>query len=144
MPWPANYGGVIDVFYKIKALTDKGIKVHLHTFHYGREKSPVLEALCASVTYYPRAKFYQAVYSSVPYIVGSRQSDSLLENLAKDEHPVIFEGLHTCLYLQHPALKHKLKAVRMHNIEWDYYKSLGKAEVNFFRKFYFFSESRKL
>jgi hypothetical protein len=144
VPYPANYGGVIDVYHKILALTSKGVKVHLHTFHYGREKSPELEAVCESVHYYPRGKFYQALYSSVPYIVGSRQSDSLLANLAADDYPVLFEGLHTCLYLAHPAIKHKLKAVRMHNIEWDYYNSLGKVERNFFRKFYFFSESKKL
>jgi len=26
IPFPANYGGVIDVFYKAKALTDSGVK----------------------------------------------------------------------------------------------------------------------
>lgn len=144
VPYPPDYGGVIDVFFKIKALHDAGIKVHLHTFHYGREQSPELEKICASVKYYPRAKFYQAIYSSVPYIVGSRKSDDLLSNLAADEHPILFEGLHTCIYLNHPSLKSRRKIVRMHNIEWDYYNSLSKAERNFFRKFYLFSESKKL
>lgn len=144
VPYPPNYGGVIDVYYKIKALHDAGVQVHLHTFHYGREHSDKLDNICHKVTYYPRQKFYQAIYSKVPYIVGSRQSDSLLSNLIEDDAPVLFEGLHTCFYLAHPALKDKLKAVRMHNIEWDYYSSLGKAERNFFRKFYFFSESKKL
>lgn len=144
VPYPPNYGGVIDVFYKIKALSDAGIKVHLHTFHYGREESEKLNEMCHSVYYYSRGKFYQAIYSKVPYIVGSRQSDSLLSNLIEDEHPILFEGLHTCFYLSHPAIKNRMKVVRMHNIEWDYYSSLGKAERNFFRKFYFFSESKKL
>lgn len=144
VPYPPNYGGVIDVFYKIKALSDAGVKVHLHTFHYGREESEKLNNMCHSVYYYPRGKFYQAIYSKVPYIVGSRQSDSLLSNLIEDDHPILFEGLHTCFYLSHPAIKNRLKVVRMHNIEWDYYNSLGKAERNFFRKFYFFSESKKL
>lgn len=144
VPFPPDYGGVIDVFYKIKALHDAGVKVHLHTFHYGREQSPELEKICNSVRYYPRAKFFQAIYSSVPYIVGSRQSDDLLSNLIEDEHPVLFEGLHTSIYLNHPALKNRFKIVRMHNIEWDYYNSLGKAERNFFRKFYLYSESKKL
>ncbi|HXH19161.1 MAG TPA: hypothetical protein VNJ07_08755 [Chitinophagales bacterium] len=144
VPYPPNYGGVIDVFYKIKALHEKGVNVHLHTFHYGREESQELNKICASVRYYPRAKFYQAIYSSVPYIVGSRQSDDLLSNLAADGHPILFEGLHTCFYLNHPSLKNRFKVVRMHNIEWDYYNSLGKAERNFFRKFYLYSESRKL
>jgi len=144
VPYPPNYGGVIDVFFKIKALHESGVRVHLHTFHYGREESQELNSICASVRYYPRAKFYQAIYSSVPYIVGSRQSDDLLSNLANDSHPILFEGLHTCFYLGHPLLKDRFKLVRMHNIEWDYYNSLGKAERNFFRKFYLYSESRKL
>lgn len=144
VPYPPNYGGVIDVFYKIKALSEAGIKVHLHTFHYGREEASSLDDICHKVSYYPRAKFYQAIYSRVPYIVGSRQSDSLLSNLVEDDHPILFEGLHTCFYLSHPSIKNRLRIVRMHNIEWDYYNSLGKAERNFFRKFYFFSESKKL
>ncbi len=144
VPYPPDYGGVIDVFYKIKALHEAGAQVHLHTFHYGRDESPELEKICASVKYYPRAKFFQAIYSSVPYIVGSRKSDDLLSNLVEDEHPILFEGLHTCIYLDHPSLKNRMKIVRMHNIEWDYYNSLGKAERNFFRKFYLFSESKKL
>jgi len=144
VPYPADYGGVIDVFYKIKALHALGIKVHLHCFHYGREEAEILEQLCASVHYYPRSKFYQAIYSNVPYIVGSRQSGELLSNLSADEYPVIFEGLHTCLYLDHPALKNKVKAVRMHNVEWEYYRSLKEAERNYLLKFYYHTESEKL
>lgn len=144
VPYPANYGGVIDVFYKLKTLSDLGVKVYLHTFHYGREHSEVLEAICEEVNYYPRGKFYKFIYSSVPYIVGSRQSDDLLSRLSKDNYPILFEGLHTCFYLNHPALQGRIKAVRMHNIEWDYYASLGRSERNFFRKFYMYYESKKL
>ena len=43
VPLPANYGGVIDVFYKIKALHKAGIKIKLHCFYYGREKNVELE-----------------------------------------------------------------------------------------------------
>ena len=45
IPYPANYGGVIDVYYKAKALSEKGVKVHLHCFQYGRKPSMVLENL---------------------------------------------------------------------------------------------------
>jgi len=144
VPYPPDYGGVIDVFYKIKALHDLGIKIYLHCFHYGREQSEELDKICEKVYYYPRRKFYQAIYSKVPYIVGSRKSDELLGNLAADNYPVLFEGLHTCLYLNHPLLKDKLKAVRMHNVEWDYYRSLKEAERNYMIKFYFSRESKKL
>lgn len=144
VPYPPDYGGVIDVFYKIKTLSSFGVKIHLHCFNYGRDESKELESLCESVHYYPRKKFYQAIYSDVPYIVGSRKSDELLSNLTADEHPVLFEGLHTCLYLNHPALKNKVKAVRMHNVEWDYYRSLKEAESNYLIKYYFHYESKKL
>ena len=144
VPYPPDYGGVIDVYYKIKALHDLGIKIHLHSFHYGREQSPELEEICESVQYYERKKFYQAIYSSVPYIVGSRQSGELLSNISADDYPVLFEGLHTCLYLSHPSIRHKLKAVRMHNVEWEYYKSLKEAERNFLIKYYFNVEAKRL
>lgn len=144
VPYPPDYGGVIDVFYKIKALHDLGIKIHLHCFNYGRDESEELGKICEKVYYYPRKKFYQAIYSKVPYIVGSRQSDELLSNLTADNHPILFEGLHTCFYLKHPALKDKIKTVRMHNVEWDYYRSLKEAESNYLIKFYFNLESKKL
>ncbi|MBL0310839.1 MAG: glycosyltransferase [Bacteroidetes bacterium] len=144
VPYPPDYGGVIDVFYKIKALHDLGIKIHLHCFAYGREESKELNDLCQSVHYYPSKKFYQAIYSSVPYIVGSRKSDDLLTNLTADEYPILFEGMHTCLYLNHPGLKGKMKGVRMHNVEWDYYRSLKESERNYLIKFYFYYESKKL
>ena len=144
VPYPPDYGGVIDVYYKIKALFDLGIKIHLHCFHYGREESKELEQICASVQYYERKKFYQALYSSVPYIIGSRQSGELLENLNADEYPILFEGLHTCFYLSHPSIRSRIKAVRMHNVEWEYYKSLKDAERNYLIKYYFNIEANRL
>jgi glycosyltransferase involved in cell wall biosynthesis len=145
VPYPPDYGGIIDVFYKIKALYELGVKIHLHCFTYGgREEAEELNKICEKVYYYPRKKFYQAIYSSVPYIVGSRQSDELLSNLSEDNYPVLFEGMHTCFYLKHPSLKNKLKAVRMHNVEWDYYRSLKEAESNYLIKYYYHYEAKKL
>jgi hypothetical protein len=37
VPYPLIMAGVIDVFYRIKALHDAGVKIHLHCFQYGRE-----------------------------------------------------------------------------------------------------------
>ena len=30
IPFPANYGGVIDIYYKLYALSRCGFKIHLH------------------------------------------------------------------------------------------------------------------
>ena len=42
VPWPANYGGVIDVFHRARTLTEMGVKVHLHCFEYGRGEQETL------------------------------------------------------------------------------------------------------
>ena len=47
IPFPANYGGVIDVFYKIKALQNQGVNIILHAFEYGRQQAPELEKYCS-------------------------------------------------------------------------------------------------
>ena len=46
IPYPANYGGVIDVFYKIKALYKLGVKINLHCFKYDRTDSIELNKYC--------------------------------------------------------------------------------------------------
>ena len=99
IPYPANYGGVIDVFFRIKALSERGVKIHLHCFEYGREHSEYLESFCYSVNYYKRDTKLTKIFSSLPYIVCSRNSEELLNNLKKDDYPILLEGLHCCMLL---------------------------------------------
>jgi hypothetical protein len=144
IPYPANYGGVIDIFYKIKSLHACGVKVILHCYEYGRSRSAELNKICHAVYYYKRRTFKNPFYSKLPYIVASRNTGELLENLKNDSHPILFEGLHCCYYLSHPELKSRLKIVRTHNIEHDYYKKLEEIESNFFKKYFFRVESERL
>lgn len=144
IPYPPDYGGVIDVFFKIKALSEIGVRVHLHCFQYGRDFSPELEALCEDVTYYRRRGFFSSLFFSEPHIVSSRRSVPLLRNLLKNDYPVLFEGLHTTFYLQHPKLSQRLRIVRMHNIEFIYYMHLAKVEKKLLKRLYFKKESAKL
>lgn len=142
-PYPPNYGGVIDVLYKIKALHKIGVKVILHAFVYGREICPELNAYCEAVYYYKRTKWVNP-FSKLPYIVLSRMSRQLMQRLTGDTHPILFEGLHTCGFLHHPELSNRVKVVRMHNIEHDYYQNLEQVESSWFRKLFYRIESRKL
>ena len=144
VPWPANYGGVIDIFYKLKALHAAGILVHLHCFQYGRPKVEALEALCATVHYYPRRSVVASMFGLDPYIVASRKNKALLKNLAADPHPVLFEGLHTCAFLNHKSLNGKAKAVRLHNVEWQYYKALAKATPSLWKYLFYRVEAVRL
>lgn len=144
IPFPANYGGVIDVFYKAKALADNGVKVHLHCFQYGRDHSKILEDLFYEVTYYKRDISKKHLFKSIPYIVSTRTSEELIANLLKDNYPILMEGLHTSSLLDERRLKARRRLVRAHNIEHEYYYNLGKAENDIFKKYYFYNESAKL
>ncbi len=144
VPWPANYGGVIDIFYKLKALHAQGVRVTLHCYQYGRENSKELTKYTDKVFYYKRRTFKNPFYSKLPYIVASRNTSELLENLLMDEDPIIFEGLHCCYYLNHSLLKKRIKIVRTHNVEHEYYSKLEEVEENFFKKYFFRIESERL
>ncbi len=144
IPYPANYGGVIDVYYKLKALHNAGIKIHLHCFQYDRPEAPELNPYCQSVNYYPRKTGFAAQLSMKPYIVESRQSAELLNRLSADNHPILFEGLHSCFYLSHKSLQGRTLIYRESNIEHDYYYNLFKSEKNSGRKAFFLLESLKL
>ncbi len=144
IPIPVNYGGAIDIYYKIKALHQAGVGIHLHCFQYGRKPAPDLETYCLSVSYYPRRFSPFHFCRQKPYIVRSRTSDVLLRQLSDIKIPILFEGLHSCYYLDHPDLKHHHKIVRTHNIEHDYYSNLARVEKNRWKRLYFSREARKL
>jgi hypothetical protein len=144
IPYPANYGGVIDVFYKLKALHAAGVRIHLHCFEYHRKPAPELNKYCHEVHYYPRRTGWISALSWKPYIVFSRRSKELLRILCRDNHPILFEGLHSCYYLSDRSLKDRVKIYRESNIEHQYYYHLFKAEKRLINKIFFFFSGIKL
>jgi hypothetical protein len=54
VPFPPDYGGVMDVYYKMKALSEEGVRIILHCYEYGRKASSELTFLADEVYYYPR------------------------------------------------------------------------------------------
>ena len=143
VPYPANYGGVIDVFYRIKALREIGFEITLHCYEYGRGRPIELELFADQVLYYSRKKSVLDWFSKKPFIVQTRSSKKLLKNLLKDDAPILFEGLHTTSFLNHPKLKNRKKLVRTHNIEHDYYFKLAEQTTGW-KKWYYQSEAKKL
>lgn len=144
IPYPPTYGGVIDVYYKIVALKEAGVEIILHTFEYHREPAAELEKLCIEVNYYSRKNMLNSLPVRYPHIVKSRASQALFRRLLEDEHPILFEGLHTTYFLSHEALAERTKLVRMHNIEWEYYFQLSQRESRYWHKQYYQAESRQL
>lgn len=144
MPYPANYGGVIDVFYKLKNLHKAGVKIILHCFEYGRGEQKELEKYCDKVYYHKRNTSFINQLSSIPFIIKSRSPEQLITNLLKDDYPILFEGLHTCYYLSDKRIANRKKIYRESNIEHDYYAHLAKSENNLVKKLYFMLEANKL
>lgn len=147
IPYPANYGGVIVIFNQIKALHALGIKVILHCYQYGdRTPQPDLANYCHEVYYYKRSRSIIWQLSLFPFIMQTRMNRSLIRRLKKDNHPILFEGMHTAGLVWKKSLRHRQKIVRMHNVEWMYYENLWKLTSSLvpLEKLYYFLESIKL
>jgi hypothetical protein len=134
VPFPANYGGVIDVFHKLRCLKKHGVEVILHCFEYGRGEQARLNELASEVHYYKRSTSVFKQFSTIPYIVKSRISEELTQRLLQDNYPILMEGLHTTGILLDKRFEHRHTIFRESNIEHDYYRGLAKAERNLLKK----------
>lgn len=141
VPWPADYGGVVDLFYKISSLHALGVKIHLHCFTKDRQPQEELNKYCSSVNYYQRRKNLGSFSLTVPLIVSSRINNDLLQNLRKDDHPILLEGIHCTYLLKTGKLDGRKVIVRLHNAEFEYYRQLAKHESSWFKKLYYLHES---
>ncbi len=143
-PSPPDYGGAIDMFYKIEALHQIGKKIILHYFDYrsGRN-ADALEKSCAAIYRYKRKTFWRALPLSRPYIVSSRENNDLIRRLNQDHFPVLLEGIHCAGII--PGLNNKQRAViRLHNEEASYYEHLAETEKKWLNRLYLLQESRLL
>ncbi len=144
VPHPPDYGGVVDIYYKVKALSELGVRINLHCFMTrNKEYSEKLYELCDHVYYYKRETFLSGL-STIPQIVNCRRSDNLLFNLLQNDYPVLFEGIHSCYFLDAPELSDRKKLVRIQDIESEYYFNLHKLSHNFFDKMAYKIESMRL
>ncbi len=139
-----DYGGVFDLFYKLPALKQQGIKIHLHCFDYGRGKQPVLNEFCENVYYYKRAQGLKGFSLKLPYIVASRKNEELLKRLANDDYPILMEGIHCTYLLNDRRFKNRKCYVRLHNIEHIYYRNLSISTGSIVKKIYCWLESKLL
>ncbi|MEO5563099.1 MAG: mannosyltransferase, partial [Chitinophagaceae bacterium] len=145
VPWPADYGGAIDMMNRIMMFKKLGVGIHLHYFSYNERGTPdELNQFCQSVNIYQREKIGKGFSLHLPYIVASRINKELITRLQADNHPILLEGIHCTGILKELDTQHRKIVVRMHNEESIYYKELARAEPGFFKKLYFYNESRLL
>ena len=143
VPYPPNYGGIIDIYFKIKELYELGVEIHLHNYLPNDKKKQVaLEKYCKKVYYYKRKNTIYSLLSYLPFRVKSRSSKKLIQNLKNLEIPILFEGLQSMYSLSKFDFKNSF--VRAHNIEHTYFFGLAKSEKNILKKILFYIEGEKL
>ncbi|TKK68050.1 glycosyltransferase [Ilyomonas limi] len=141
VPYPVDFGAMYDLFYKLPALQQAGIAVHLHCFTYNRSPQKELEKYCASVHYYPRKTGISGISFTLPYIVASRRSADLFQTLLKDDYPILIEGVHCTYPLLDKRFSNRKLFVRLHNVEYRYYYHLYKNTTSLFKRLYYLAES---
>lgn len=130
---------------RIMLFKQLGVAIHLHYFSYNeRGTPPELNEYCETVHVYEREKPSTSFSLNLPYIVASRINKELSERLQQDNYPILIEGIHCTGILRDLDISKRKVVVRMHNEESVYYKELARAENGFFKKLYFYNESRLL
>jgi hypothetical protein len=128
VPWPPDESRAIDTLEQIKMFHRAGIKIHLHYYCPGLHCHPTeVNRYCESIHPH-RADLPEHLDDH------SEANQSLLAELANDEFPVLFEGLHC------PALLTKLSGlgrrivIRMYDDECRHAAHLAKEEKHLIKK----------
>ena len=145
VPWPADYGGAIDMMNRIRMFHEAGVRIHLHYFSYNERGNPnELNQFCETINVYERSRMKDVFSFKTPYIVASRINEHLVKRLSEDKHPILLEGIHCTGILSHLDRSDRKIVVRIHNDESTYYKELSRAETGIVKKIYFRNESHLL
>lgn len=142
-PFPPNYGGVIDVFYQIKALAALGVSIELHCFTDTRRDFEVVESFCDAVYTYPKTSRFKALFSKKPIALATRENRMLTQRLSQSDAPVLLQGLQSAVMLVNGLGNSKAVYLRIQNIEQQYYRGLANAINNPLKALIYNWEARK-
>jgi len=93
------------------------------------------------VHYYARHEGHKGFSHRLPYIVCSRSNRQLLDRLSKDDYPILLEGIHCTYLLNDPRFDGRRIILRLHNVEYRYYRELSRCERSLLKKLYYLHES---
>ncbi|HXB08522.1 MAG TPA: glycosyltransferase, partial [Puia sp.] len=110
----------------------------------GRGPQPVLDEYCVEVHYYARHEGHKGFSHRLPYIVCSRSNSQLLDKLLEDDHPILLEGIHCTYLLNDDRFSQRRIVLRLHNVEYQYYRQLYLSERSLLKKIYYLHESNLL
>lgn len=143
VPYPPNYGGIIDVFYKLKAFSYFGIEIDLHLFGFNENNVGIFKKYAKNVYFYQIHQKPYYLLQKYPLSVRSRDSKLFYERIKSLKAPIFFESLKTTFILNKYNLDDYPKYLRLHNIEQNYFFGLARSEKNIFKKLLFYIEARK-
>jgi hypothetical protein len=143
-PFPPQYGGVIDVYFTIKALAEAGVSLHIHVFGTSqKEEADPLFAFSEQVYFYPLKSKIQGVFSGLPLSMALRQHPELLERLLQFKAPILFSHLKVSALAFHPELQAYPKFLRLQNVESDYYAGIARQESHWIKKQLYYRDSKR-
>jgi hypothetical protein len=127
-------------------LHESGVHVHLHCFEDSHHEVEELENFCSSLQYYPCLSGHKCVSMELPYLVASRSTSELAEQLLKDEHPILLQGIYCTYLLTDERFKGRRIAVRLLNTEYRHYEELSEntSPMALFKRLYYRRESKMM
>lgn len=144
-PYPADHGGRVDTWGRIKVLAELGWKIHLLVCGKqmpSKEDMDTVYNYVEEITLCDRRSKLADLLHVIPMQVQSRSELSNVE-LAGDYDYVLLEGDYVYPVLQNPKIKHDTVILRVHNDEAVYFKALANSTKNVVHKMYYHMESRK-
>lgn len=142
-PYPPNYGGIIDVFFKLRALHQAGCVIYLHCFSFNGQPNEELNRYAEKVYYYKIKQSPFFIFKKNPLSIASRNGKQLAQNIAKMKAPILFESLKTIDVLRFIEPDFSPIFLRLHNIEKDYFKGIANSETNLLKRILFNLEAYK-
>ncbi len=144
-PYPPVYGGVIDVFYKVSALSAH-FDIYLHCFvDYDQQPANELKSLVKQVYFYRRHKKrnFLKLFSKIPFAAVSRYNLQMANIIQSVDAPILFEGLQTTYLLKKHDFSARKLLLRLHNLESNYFAGSHQSETNPIKKWLYASEAKK-
>ncbi|WP_438349491.1 glycosyltransferase family 4 protein [Paenibacillus sp. FA6] len=144
-PYPADHGGRVDTWGRIKVLAELGWKIHLVVCGKQMPSDADMKVVYRYVEDIKlcerRSKLVDLLYV-IPMQVQSRNVLRYV-NIDEDYDYVLLEGDYVYPILSNPHINHNNVILRVHNDEAVYFKALARSTKNRIHKLYYHMESWK-
>lgn len=145
-PYPANHGGIVDIWKRMNAFKKMNFSIDLMVTvkeNPSREQIREVERVVQNIFIVKRSNKVSYIFKKLPLQINSRKTLEKFQMNNKIYDWVILEGECTLAILSNKSLKYKKIILRMHNDESKYFRELSKSSQTWFKKFYYLSESYK-